>query len=723
MCGKNYWVLTPETRQEKIFVFDETYVDRNVKIQSSGLDAIVLLGEQVKIEQQIQLIEQDIEQKTEILTQQETDRKKYDDINDVQSPQYWVTHITKHLQAPGGWAETAGRKIKGNKTNARVNEEEIDRIGQLHPAKSSNEIEAEFQKTYSLFSSINLDSQPVSTPVKQIIFSSDIESRSKLLLGTQLKRPVLTERESELLDTFGMKIINDAKGFLVNPIYKTCPVCLQSISDEYRTETIQRIERILNKDVEEFRQELSMLLINEIPTSTYQPYIALGTVAYEQVIKLVGVLNETILTHNAAIQAKIDDPFSVLLYDNSIGLAAAYQNLNAALGQLEEARLSYNGVIASRKKAERTLIRLNDERVCFEIEKDYKTLCHQREAKRTAAKLYQDTIDKIRELKTQHQQLDAQRKNFQIAADQINKSLEYIFYSRDRLKLELGADQLYHLKSRGQPVKPEQISCGERNALALCYYFTEIAKDTDARNMYSSEVLLIIDDPVSSFDLENRVGIISFLRLKLAQVFSACETTKGLIMTHDISVLLDLDKALGEIVKECDNQKLKTDYYLFQLKGRRLELFPNERSLKYNEYTALLQQIYAYAKNSDPDQHLIIGNMMRRALEAFSTFLYKKGINDISLDARVLALLPDDNSRTYFQNSMYRLVLNGESHFEEAVRCAPEMTFYSHLSDTEKQRTARDVLCFLYKINELHLLSHLPDAKNDLESWWETICS
>lgn len=124
------------------------------------------------------------------------------------------------------------------------------------------------------------------------------------------------------------------------------------------------------------------------------------------------------------------------------------------------------------------------------------------------------------------------------------------------------------IKSRGQPVKPEQISCGERNALALCYYFTEIAKDTDARNMYSSEVLLVIDDPVSSFDLENRVGIISFLRLKLAQVFSACETTKGLIMTHDISVLLDLDKALGEIVKECDNQKLKTDYSLFQLKGR-----------------------------------------------------------------------------------------------------------------------------------------------------------
>lgn len=137
----------------------------------------------------------------------------------------------------------------------------------------------------------------------------------------------------------------------------------------------------------------------------------------------------------------------------------------------------------------------------------------------------------------------------------------------------------------------------------------------------------------------------------------------------------------------------------------------------------LLQQVFSYAQNPAPDQELVIGNMMRRVLEAFSTFSYKKGISDVSLDANILALLPDDNSRMYFQNSMYRLVLNSESHFEEAVRGAPETSFFSHLSTAEKQRTAKDILCFIYKINELHILSHLPNAKTDLDAWWANIYS
>lgn len=723
MCGNAHWVLTPGSRTEKIFVFDETYVERSVKIQSSGLDAIVLFGEQVQLEQQIQTITHEIEQKTILMHQQEEDNKKYTDPNDVNSPQYWVLSITKTLQAPDGWAETAGIKIKRNRTSSRVNELEVDRLGALRPAKTEAETEAEFVQTFSVFSSIGTASQPISTQIRQITFSGDIEVNATSLLATPLQRPVLTQRESDLLDMFGMKAISDARGFLINPAYTTCPVCLQPISDEYRADTIQRIECILNREVEEFRQQLKALFMNEIPLSSYQVYSILDTTIYGQVIEKIQVLNSAISAHNAAIQAKIDDPFSALVYDNTIGLVNAYQALNSVLIQLEESRVSYNSVIASRRTTEATLLRLNNELAHYEIQDAYTSLCNQRIAQATASEAYNNLVEEIQALEIQRQQLDSQRKNFQIAADKINQSLEYIFYARGRLELELGADQLYHLKSHGQPVKPEQISCGERNALALCYYFTEIARDTDARNLYASEALLVIDDPVSSFDLENRVGILSFLRFKLSQVLSSCATTKVLIMTHDISVLLDLDKALEEVSKKCNAQGVNAEYLLFHLKDKQLVAFTNRRPPKYNEYTALLQQVYSYAQNPEPDQELVIGNMMRRVLEAFSTFSYKKGISDVSLDTNILALLPNDNSRMYFQNSMYRLVLNSESHFEEAVRGAPEASFFSHLSTTEKQRTAKDILCFIYKINELHILSHLPNAKPDLELWWTNIDS
>ena len=119
-CGDTHWILSPGARPEKIFVFDETYVDRSVKIQSSGLDAIVLFGEQVQLEQQIQLITRDIEHKTVVKNRLEESNKKYTDSSDINSPQYWVSSIIRTLQAPGGWAETAGIKIKRNRTSARV---------------------------------------------------------------------------------------------------------------------------------------------------------------------------------------------------------------------------------------------------------------------------------------------------------------------------------------------------------------------------------------------------------------------------------------------------------------------------------------------------------------------------------------------------------------------------------------------------------------------------
>ena len=52
----------------------------------------------------------------------------------------------------------------------------------------------------------------------------------------------------------------------------------------------------------------------------------------------------------------------------------------------------------------------------------------------------------------------------------MNKWLAYIFYSNNRLKLEYKEGQ-YYLLSRGESVTPDKVSVGERNAIALCYFF------------------------------------------------------------------------------------------------------------------------------------------------------------------------------------------------------------------------------------------------------------
>ena len=69
---------------------------------------------------------------------------------------------------------------------------------------------------------------------------------------------------------------------------------------------------------------------------------------------------------------------------------------------------------------------------------------------------------------------------------------------------------------------------------------------------------------------------------------------------------------------------------------------------------------------------------------------------------------------------MYRLVLHGSSHKEEQIKAMKDYEFFSLISKAEKQRTAKEVLCFIYLLNERHVLKHLEEIRNvktTLDTW------
>lgn len=55
------------------------------------------------------------------------------------------------------------------------------------------------------------------------------------------------------------------------------------------------------------------------------------------------------------------------------------------------------------------------------------------------------------------------------------------------------------------------------------------------------------------------------------------------------------------------------------------------------------------------------------------------------------------------------------------------MNFFSVVSSNEKQRTARDILCFIYLLNNKHLIAHLKEYGNtaivNLNQWCNDIKS
>lgn len=70
------------------------------------------------------------------------------------------------------------------------------------------------------------------------------------------------------------------------------------------------------------------------------------------------------------------------------------------------------------------------------------------------------------------------------------------------------------------------------------------------------------------------------------------------------------------------------------------------------------------------------------------------------------------------------LVLHGESHMEERVEFLQDPEYLDFISGEAKERTAQEVICFMYKLNSKYVLAHL-DGENDVETnimkWLEKI--
>ena len=443
----------------------------------------------------------------------------------------------------------------------------------------------------------------------------------------------------------------------------------------------------------------------------FSPFIKLANT--DLCSKLLLEFNAAIKYNNLVIQSKIDDPYTPCEQQLQ-PISTLLTRLNVAFDKLECERIEYNKEITATKPIVDYLTKINNQIAHFDIQDSYlRYLACAAQAKKEQEKLV--------ELKHRLDELEAMQKNVQVAVSIINNNLNYIFFSNTRFKIDYRNGN-YILLSNGKSVRPSQVSQGERNIIGLCYFFASILQNQEESSGYTKEYLLVIDDPVSSFDIENKTGIMSFLRYQLGKFLLGNKDTRAIIMTHDLPTYYDSEKIFKELTAASETIcGEKPVYRLYELKNQKLVTFSYN---KRQEYSELIKIVYNYALGNATEYELVIGNIMRQMLEAFSTFQYKKGFDDISTDQSILALLPEDVYKTYFENLMYRLILNNGSHRLEQTQSMSDMYFFTVISDSEKQRTAKEILCFIYLLNKKHLLSHLEgctDIESNLQHWCNDI--
>jgi len=700
--------LTNEDQKNNIFVFNEEYVNSKVKIKDNGLDAIVLLGDVANIDKKLQKAKRINKKLEERKSQYQEEFQKYNDRQNTDNPEKYKDDIIKILKEKFGnrWKQINNReRISGDVCSFESAENIINAFA---IDANVNELKNNFDEKLKSYEDIRSDLN-FTEEIKQLNFE-DI----KQLLLYQVEQKQLSPREEEI-----KRAIAEADHVVTKNIMESdkdiCPYCFQKLTDEYKKGILSSLETIFNPDIRNHRRNLenkkqeiqdSLNNLKNLPDMDKLDKNLFDT------IKMQIEICQTEVTDK--LNQKIQNPFVALNldanFDNSVN------ELNQNLDQLEQRRQAFMAQKARANELKQELERLNKQIAYCEIKDNFN---YYEEKLRIMQALNSKKDHNDRRLgciSSKISELNAQKKQINIAQDKINEHLKYIFFKEGRLELSENQGQ-YVLKSNGNRVKAKDVSTGERNAIALSYFFTEIFKGENSKEFYTKPKFIVIDDPISSFDFENKVGIMSFLNYQIHKIMTGCNKSKMIILTHDLMSAFDMQKIISNLPKvefydERENRNKKDVIFIQkELKEHQFVDF----SKKYSEYKTLLNEIYDYANNSI-SENVNIGNNMRKVLEAFGTFNYQCGIEDITRDKVIVANLSPEQ-QVYFENLMYRLVLHGESHAEDKTKT---LDFFSCISESEKQKTAKDILSLLYLLNKAHLQKYLQKEQVEkIEQWVE----
>lgn len=700
---------------DNIFIFNEDYINDNLKIKQDGLSTIVILGAQNDVDKQIKQIKKEkLKPVIDEFNSLEKERLNYEDSSNSDSPEYYLNKMKGKLQGDENWAGRQ-RIIKGNKRNESVSSSRYKDFIDLSPKVSRDKLIEKFRDLKIELGEIRDNKSNSKLPTLNLnnYISSLKENLERIneLLRQKIDPPELSDFDRELIETIknSPRInLNRAQQILGNTEINYCPTCLQKINDSYRKKILKFIEQFLNRDVKKYKAKLkeSIMVKPDIDFIVFSDIQGL-----DELKRIKSELDNIIDETNQQIQVKIDNPYALIIINDKI--LTILHNFEECVKSFDANIIEHNKNIPDIPSILAEMRQVNNEIAHYDIISDYRLMKELRKKKEEVIENY-NRLDVARnKIEEKINVLEERKKNINIALDAINFGLEYIFFSKERLYLRY-QDNKYVLYTHGNPVNPNNVSVGERNIIALCYFFVSILMGK-SENAYKDPYLIVIDDPISSFDMENRIGIMSYLKFKLSEFLTSNKNTQAVLLTHDLQVLFDSEKMINEILG--GGIKNSKSYQL-----REKELITCNKSVR-NGYSRLMCEVYDYGNNNEDIDEMTIGNEMRKLLESFSTFNYRQGIEKVSLDEAILNKI-DKNDRPYYKNLMYRLVLHGESHTEERIDTLDDVNFFNFISEKEKRRTARDIICFLYALDSVHVIKHLTkqgkkenDIRTNIESW------
>jgi len=218
----------------------------------------------------------------------------------------------------------------------------------------------------------------------------------------------------------------------------------------------------------------------------------------------------------------------------------------------------------------------------------------------------------LEKLKAQAEGLRTSMRQHGPAADRINQ-LIHSYLGRDELQIGVQGEG-FEIHRNGKLLSG-YLSEGEKTALALCYFLSTL----EAENRNAKDLIVVIDDPISSLDTKALFHAFSLIKGLLN------EAGQLIVLTHNLSFMLEIKKWLKRRY-----DKGEASFYFLdarQIPGenrRQSNIVPLHKLIREyeSEYQYLFFLVYSFNLSADFQSRYLylMPNALRKVLELFLAF-------------------------------------------------------------------------------------------------------
>jgi wobble nucleotide-excising tRNase len=235
----------------------------------------------------------------------------------------------------------------------------------------------------------------------------------------------------------------------------------------------------------------------------------------------------------------------------------------------------------------------------------------------------------INELQGKVNSLEALLSNETVGAKEFNDVL-HRFIGRTELCLSFNQEKKgYEIIRNGIGEHDGNLSEGEKTAIAFVYFITKLKENGNS----IKDTIVVVDDPVSSFDSNHLFHAYSFLKTQ-------CIDAKQLfVLTHNFTYFKLVRDWFSTTNKNRAKKSKSPVAFFYRLDAppgspRHSLLVDADESLKNygSEYHYIFKKLYCYKTHTtlSRDEAFLAANLARKLLEAFFTFKFPKGRSDVS---------------------------------------------------------------------------------------------